>query len=60
MPDRVEKKIVRKGEIACHKQCLAPLASYCHCVVPFVRLAVRPSVHSSVNSYFKKLLLRNY
>ena len=39
-------------------------ASYCHGVVSVMRLSIRPSVRScvraSVNSSFKKLLLRNY
>ena len=35
-------------------------ASYCHGVVSAVRPLVRPSVCASVNSSFKKLLLRNY
>ena len=55
-----------KGTTACYKQLfLAPLAEDQGTIVmvlcPFgVRLAVCPSMRASVNSSFKKLLLRNY
>ena len=35
-------------------------ASYCHGIVSVVCLSVCPCVRASVNSSFKKLLLRNY
>ena len=33
---------------------------YCHCVVSIVHPSVRSCMRASVNSSFKKLLLRNY
>ena len=50
-----------KGQISHNKQFLAPLAEGQEAIVMVLcPSCVRTCVHASVNSSFKKLLLRNY